>query len=204
MLKKCLIALVLVALSSAPVFAHPTWGYGVTTSVSWEWATKPGCTVDVKMKIVMWADLYCTGPLVIHQVDGDLFAGCVDVKLCVNFSGIKIDIQYVEIIDIADADKDKDYRIALDDKGTGPNFGDWSPAPSDSMHVTDVHLSNNLRLLTICLEVRNVDPQRMAYDPQMALVKIGEIVTTLTPTLAPPGQPANGIIDTDYFPPVIP
>ena len=190
--------------SSAPVFAHPTWGYGVTTSVSWEWATKNGCTVDVKMKVVMWADLYCTGPLILHQVSGGLFEGCVDVKLCVNFSGINIKAQYVEIIDIADNKDDKDYALALDEKGTGPNYGGWSKAPSKSIQVDTVHLSNNLKLLTLCLKVQNVDPQRMAYDPQMALVKIGEIVTTLTPTLAPPGQPANGIIDTDYFPPVIP
>jgi hypothetical protein len=203
MLKKCLIALVLVALSSAPVFAHPTWEYGVTTSVSWEWATRPGPSICVQMKVVMWADLYKTGCLILKQVDGNNFAGCVDVKLCVNFPGIDIGVQYIPEKDITTAKDNKGYKISIEEKGDAPDFSDWAVKPSAKFHTEEVHLSNDLMILEICMLVKDVDPQALPYT-NMSLVQVGEILTTLTPTLAPPGQPANGIIDTDFFPSVIP
>jgi len=198
MLKKSLIALVLVALCSAPSLAHVTWGYGVTTTITWEWDSKPGPTIDVCMVIVMWAKLYVDGCLTLHQVsepsggfDGALFRGCKTVELCVNFRGIKVKVQYIPIKEIAKNTGDKGnkgntYRISIDEPGT-PSYGDWKHSPTDEIEVTTLHTTSiGNKVLEICLEAKDVDPQFLEYS-MGSKVKVGEITTLLTPTLTPPG-----------------
>jgi hypothetical protein len=211
MLKKSLIALVLVALCSAPSLAHVTWGYGVTTTITWEWDSKPGPTIDVCMIIVMWAKLYVDGCLTLHQVDdsGDylaLFRGCKTVELCVNFKGIKVKVQYIPIIEVTKntgnkGNKGENYRISIDEPGN-PSYSGWKQSPTDEFHVTTLHTTTiGNKILEICLEARDVDPQYLEYS-MGSKVKIGEITTLLTPTLAPPGVGQTEW--SEYFGPVIP
>lgn len=211
MLKKSLIALVLVALCSAPSLAHVTWGYGVTTTITWEWDSKPGPTIDVCMIVVMWAKLYADGCLILHQVDDtgeylSLFRGCKEVELCVNFRGIMVKVQYVPIIDVTKntgnkGNKGENYRISIDEPGS-PSYSGWKKSPTDEFHVTTLHTTTiGNKVLEICLEARDVDPQYLEYSVGQK-VKIGEITTLLTPTLTPPGIGQTQW--SQYFGPVIP
>lgn len=210
MLKKCLIALAIVAFSGAPALAHQTWGYGVTTTVVWEWDSKPGPPICVQMKVVMWADLYYEKTnkgvdikcLVLKQTQGNNFEGCINMFLCVNFAGIKVAAQYIPDTDIVTTKDNKGYSISIVEAPNGPNWSGYAYKPSASVQVNDVHLSNNLQKLIICLRAKDVDPQSIEYQGNLAPVTIGEIVTTLTPTIAPPGVSAS--TTSDYVGPFIP
>jgi hypothetical protein len=199
MLKKCLIALILLAIST-PGFAHVMWGYGVTTSVQWEWDSKPGPTICVKMKVVMWADLYFCDPEVTcimlqQQPTSGNFSGCICMKLCVNFSGLDVNAKYIPDLDITSAKDNKGYRIGIG-LCRQEAWSGYEVQPSKTMHVDTIHLTGNNLEFCICLKVKEVDPQALPYD-NLNPVRIGEIQTKLTPTLAPPGQPANGIIGSE-------
>jgi hypothetical protein len=212
MLKKCLIALILVALT-APAFAHEMWGYGVTTSVKWEWAERSGPDIPVYMKVVMWADLDWerdskgkpkkTELVLKQQADTGYFQDCIKMMLCVNFSGIKVGAKFVpnaDALQVNTSDKDKGWRISVEDWGDAPSWSSWEKQPSSALQVTTVHLTKDGRKpIAICLEMRDVDNQGLEYDG-LKKTAIGTVFTTLLPTLAPPGQPANGIIDSMFNP----
>ena len=194
MLKKSLIALVLVALCSGPALAHVSWGYGQTTTITWEWESRPGPVIDVCIKVVMWAKLYASGCLLVHQIDGGLFEGCKEVQLCVNFKGIEIEVQYIEITQVSkyhkDNNKGKYYKISIDEVGQKNYNKDWEKSPTQSIEIDTLHLATasggaGNKKLDICLMIRDVDPQYLEYTGGQA-VKIGEITTLLTPTLMPP------------------
>ncbi len=210
MLKKCLIALILVAISTAPSFAHAMWNYGVTTSVSWQWEEHFGPEICVKMKVVMWAQLYfcddegkdiclilkqqAQGDDVLGVSAGDFF-DCICMELCVNFSGIDVKVKYLPDKDIVTTKDNKGYAISIEDQGDPPSWSGWGSSPSDTLHVTSIHLTGNNKPLTICLKAKDVDPQALEYN-NLQTVLIGKVITSLIPTLAPPGEPANGIIAT--------
>jgi hypothetical protein len=199
MLKKCLIALVLVAISTAPTFAHVMWNYGVTTSVQWEWETHFGPEICVKMKVVMWAQLYfCDDEdvcLILKQQSNGDFMDCICMELCVNFSGINVTAKYIPSVDIVTTKDNKGYAISVEDMGDAPSWSGWAAQPSDTLHVDTIHLTGNNKKIEICLKAKDVDPQAMEYNNLQAVL-IGKVITSLTPTLAPPGEPANGIIAT--------
>lgn len=217
MLKKCLIALALVVFASGPVLADETWGYGVTTTVTWEWDVKRGPDICVKMKVVMWADLYYCDPditcIILTQEPGDqtpgqdggnsYFSGCICMKLCNNFPGIDVGVKYIPSVDVTKADKNKGYAISIGTADALPT--NWAVQPSDTFHTNDIHLSNGLLTLKICVRVKEVDPQAMAFTGFDTLHTIGKVETTLTPTIAPPGYSGtNPWTDSEYNPPAIP
>ena len=73
----------------------------------------------------------------------------------------------------------------------------------DSVRGFRVLDEGDLLEFCICLRVRDVDPQVLPYS-FLEPVEVGAVFTSLTPTLAPPGQPANGIIGTQNNPSQIP
>jgi len=194
----------LLAVFCAPALAHVTWGYGATTTIEWAWDSRPGPSVPVCVNVVMWAELYVDGCVTLRQkaLDDDgyhgLFAGCVDVKLCVNFRGVDVTVEYVPVLDVTqrkdDGDNGDNYRIIISDQHDHDQFppdNEWSPwgtHPSDTLNVETVHTSaTGEKLLTICLQARKVNPQKLPIgsSPEQ-LIKIGQILTTLRPTILPP------------------
>ena len=220
MLKKCLIALAIVAFASAPALAHKTWGYGVTTTVEWEWDEHPGPPICVQMKVVMWAELYYEKTnkgkditcLILKQVPNpdptkvsNNFEGCINMFLCVNFAGIKVGVQYKPDVDIVTTKDNKGYSISIVEAPNGPSWSGYAEKPTASVDVTAVHLSTNLQKLIICLRAKDVDPQSIEYQGDLEPVDIGEIVTTLTPTIAPPGYTGtNPWKDNEHVDPYVP
>jgi hypothetical protein len=200
MLKKCLIALVLMVVSSAPVFGHAMWDYGITTTVQWEWTPKIVGPICVQMRVVMWADLYWDGCIMLHQVENDVFVGCIVAQLCVNFTKIKVEVEYEAMVDITTATDNKGYFIDISRKVAGQDCAPSFPAegklnPKDSINVDDgPYLMNNTLPLCICVKVIGVDPQTMAYNEAnpLAPVQVGKVWATLTPRINPPGAPASG------------
>lgn len=192
MLKKCLIALLLVSFA-APVMADDEWAYtwGATTTVEWGWATKAGCEIDVVMKVVRWADLYCCTEadetLELLQYADHAFKGCVCVKLCVNFEGIAVTASFSELqgVDLTD-----DYAISIDLPGA-PSYSGYSNNPSDTYTTSTIYLSGANLVLEICLDAINVDPQALVYSAN-TYTPVGVITTTLVPTATPGGIPAGG------------
>ena len=225
MLKKCLIALILLAVSTAPTFGHAMWGYGITTAVKWEWQEQLGPPICVAMKVVMWAKLYfCNydkngipspSCLVVHQnpTNGD-FDGCICMKLCVNFTKIRVGVKYLQQAwdaqaaavqnngkpygpppntpskDPTSGNKGNNYMIGIGTPGA-EQYSGWDDEPSKSMDVVDgPHLTGEEKTLSICIRMRGVDPQALPYD-QLALTYLGMIRTTLLPLIPPPGAPAG-------------
>lgn len=207
MLKKSLIALLLVAFASAPAMAHYTWA--ATTTFIWEWEERECMRIPVKMYVVMWAKCYLCDKkkntlILVQQSDaaaqandrvnaGD-FYGCICLELCVNFKGITMAAEFVEDVDVA-----KKYTIYIDspndsgsDEGEGKGNGD-TKASIDEM---DVHLTgNNLKPINVCLKAKDVDPQALEYKGDGTLHNVGTIIITLQPI----GQAVSGGI-----PPYIP
>lgn len=199
MLKKCLIALTLIAICGVPAMADPIWGWGATTSVAWAWDAHPSIEIPVKMKVVRWAELYfdngeADDELVLVQIAAGQFEGFVDVKLCANFPFVKIDVQFNEIANGNDGISNS-YRISIAARGT-KDYGDASNSPVDSMTTGDqIYLTGANLPLTICLEANGVDKQAMAYTDG-SLVQVGTIITTLIPTTMPTGVGSGGSYHT--------
>jgi hypothetical protein len=156
MLKRSLIALALVAFIGMPVMAHPAWGY--TTWMSWEWQVKTAsCSpIQVNMKVVRWADIYCIeGDRTIDliQVNGATFEGCVDLILCNNFAPLKLMAAFSKN---EGAGANAKYYVSLVMKGDSPVYNE----NSTSLDITTLHLTGQAdSTLTLCVRVDNVDPQ---------------------------------------------
>ena len=61
-----------------------------------------------------------------------------------------------------------------------------------------MHLTGQEKVITICLEMKDVDPQALPYQ-NLVPVQIGTVFTTLQPTLATPGLSGSGSQSwTDY------
>ena len=177
MLKKSLIALALVAFLGLPAMAHPNWGYSVETI--WHWEVKHALDVCVKIKVVRWADVYFADDkdkcLVLKQTDGDVFEDCIGLKVCNNFPGVKIMAKFVYTAgDPKVADK---YFVKLSGGGK-TNEGE----NKTDIVVDDVHLSNNLMPLELCLRATGVDPQALDFT-QGKEQEIGKVEITLVPTM---------------------
>jgi hypothetical protein len=206
MLKKSLIALLLVAICSGPALAHVTWGYGVTTTIQWKWDPKPGPEIPVKMKVVMWAKLYFRydtdkhrdKELILKQQGNGNFYDCIDMLLCCNFEGIKVSAKFVPNADgkkVVTTKDDKGWRISVNeghahDAHPG-GWSGWAKEPSDSLTVADLCLTGNEKVITICVEMKDIDPQALPYQ-NLVPVQIGTVFTTLVPTIAPPGLSGSG------------
>ncbi len=207
MAKKCLIAIALAALCGAPAMAHQAWNYSATTSVLWQWETHFGPEVPVQMHVVMWARLYYrhdddTCLALVQQADDDNFYDCLEMLLCVNFGGILVGAQYVGVIDPTFGNNGENYRIAVLNQGEDPDvtvngWSDWAVQPSDSLEVATVHLTGSEKVITICLEARDVDPQALIGTGPDEYIELGKVLTTLLPTIAPPGEPSTGILGTN-------
>jgi hypothetical protein len=233
MLKKCLIALILLAVSTAPTFGHAMWGYGITTAVKWEWQEHLGPPICVAMKVVMWAKLYfckydkngVPDPecLVVRQrADTNTFDGCICMKLCVNFTKIRIGVKYEQKAwdrnaaaaqnngvgygppdgtpskDPTTGNDGKNYKIGVGPPGSVVWSG-WGTEPSSKYDETGgPYLTGNEKTLNICIEIRNVDPQALPYD-QLAKTYLGMIRTTLLPLIPPPGAPSGSTSGTWYI-----
>lgn len=225
MIRKYLIIFALVAVCTAPSLAHVMWAHNATTAVKWQWEEHPGSPVCVSVKVVMWAKLYfcendpvpCLNVFQMPTANPGLweagdFVGCICMKLCINFAGVKIGVEYLQVNwDAANAaahnggtpygpydgisttdptigNDGKNYAISVAPAGSMA-WSDWSDSPSASMNETQMHLSGHELLLDVCLKVRNVDPQALIATGQGEFVYLGTIVTTLTPTIAPPPTP---------------
>jgi len=181
MLKKSLIALALVAFLGLPALAHEDWGYSVETI--WHWDCKPASVnpIPVKMKIVMWADVYwdngdAADQIVIQQVDGGTFEGCGDFRVCVNFPGLKIKGEITETQNVADK-----WYLSIDERGQKSYGGDNG---KDEMVVPGVHLTGNNLPISICVKATGVDPQALEYS-MGSLVQVAVVNLTLCPTINP-------------------
>jgi hypothetical protein len=218
MLKKSLIALLLVAICSGPALAHVTWGYGVTTTIKWEWDKKPGPDIPVKMKVVMWANLYFRYnskdhkdlELILKQQGNGNFYDCIDLLLCCNFEGIKVEGKFVPNADgkkVVTTKDNKAFRISVKDGHAHDahpgGWSDWKEQPSQSLQVNTLHLTGNEKVITICLEMKDVDPQALPYQ-NLVPVQIGTVFTTLQPTLAPPGLSGSGSQSWSEYVQIIP
>jgi hypothetical protein len=181
MLKKSLIALALVAFLGLPALAHEDWGYSVETI--WHWDCKPASVnpIPVKMKIVMWADVYWdqdSHQIVIQQVDGGTFEGCANFKVCVNFPGLKIK---GEITNKTSGVASKWY-LSVGLRNDAPGYG--GDNGKDELLVPGVHLTGNNLPIKICVKATGVDPQALEYS-MGSLVQVAVVNLTLCPTLNP-------------------
>jgi len=182
MLKKSLIALALVAFLGLPAMAHDDWGYSVETIFHWDCKPASVNPIPVKMKIVMWADVYwdngdAADQIVIVQTSGSTFEGCGNFRVCVNFPGLKIKGEITEQQNVAD----KWYlSIGLrnDPAGYGGDNG------KDELVVPGVHLTGNNLPIKICVKATGVDPQALEYTHGQ-LVQVAVVNLTLCPTGTP-------------------
>jgi len=182
-MKKVLLALAMVAFLAASAQAFNDW----TGSSVWTWTKKNGPTVPVKMKIVRWADItYCPDQpqeIVLIETDSDgvgTFEGCVCLKLCVNFSGLKIKAQYNHTGAALLTDGKKYVSLV--------KAGDAKSWSENSKEITwnDIQLSNNLGTLELCVKLTKVDPQGVAYTGANQVVQVGNVTITMWPSSTTP------------------
>jgi len=169
------------AMAVQPVIDTCTgWSYTVETIHHWECKPATVNPIPVKMKIVMWADVYWNQDnhcIEIVQVNGDTFVGCADLKICVNFAGLKIKAEFVEIQDVA-----QKYYLSLVPASESDSYG--GDDGKTELIVPGVHLTGNNLPVRLCVKATGVDPQAMAYSSGQ-LVQIGNVYLTLVPTGTP-------------------
>lgn len=180
MLKKSLIALALVAFLGLPAMAHEDWGYSIETILHWDCKPASVNPIPVKMKIVMWADVYWDQKdkqVVIVQTEGDTFVGCANLKVCVNFPGLKIKAEFTETVDVA-----KKWYLSLVPADQSDAFG--GDNGKTELLVPGIHLSNANLKVRLCVKATGVDPQAMEYS-HGELRQVGHVNLTLCPTGTP-------------------
>lgn len=181
MIKKSLIALVILTIFGGTVHADEDWG--VTTAMIWEWAKKDGPTVPILMKIVRWADLYLIEgqeTLQLMQIGRHEFQACINLAVCNNFPRLQVDAT-LDPNELA-VGPDAEWRILVDE-GSGGTWSEWGEL-TDSTVVEDVHLTGNWGLLRLCVGVRNVDPQQHEFVPDQ-WVEAGLVYLTIYPADPP-------------------
>jgi len=178
MTRKVLIALALVTLFGVVAQAHDDW------PVSWVWAKKPGPTVPVKIDVVRWAEITFCDPnkaeILLKQIDGDTYAGCVCLKLCVNFVGLNIKAKYNETIDVRRPGAGGTNEVSLVLMGNLPK---WERRCTTYTHET-VQLSGNEASLELCVKITKVDPQRLSYEDGK-VQEIGFVTLEMWPSNSP-------------------
>ena len=173
--------------------ADPTWSWGATTSVAWSWDEHESIIIPVKMKLVRWAEIYFADEevnhIVVEQMPGGYFEGCIDLMVCVNFNGLKIIATYVIETDIADK-----YEVSLVPTILG------SPVYCEnetSLTLTTAYLTGNNLPVTLCVRVTGVDQQLTPFGSSADdLFMLGKVNLTLVPTSAPDGVGAGGTFHT--------
>lgn len=215
MIRKSLIALVILALFAGSVQAHPAWG--VTTSMNWEWAKKT-TYVDVHIKIVRWAELAAKWAIVLVQQDDTSFEGCTWVEVCNNFRNLAVEAElvnitenvaqnwYVSLIEVNSMHGDRRDGYNPEADGAIHPDPDYSGGKEARVVVDDtgrLNLTGYHGWLSLCVKAEGVDPQAMEYNPdnpQDNIRKVAEVLLTYYPDLPPSNADADFGAVTDYGP----
>jgi len=210
MLKRSLITLALVAFIGLPALAHDPWTTGtiqITTTASQDvFVARPwNGTIEVFIKVVRWADIYfCNNDdqtLVLTQMNdvgnalynasapATTFADCICMKVCVNFAGLVIGVNFTEQSNSPNPKVAVEYYLQATVEGSTYTGSAGASVATLDVPLSQIHLSNNLAEMQLCLIATGVDPQALIYTPQGQQQKIGEITMTLKPSGKPSGNP---------------
>jgi hypothetical protein len=185
MTKRFMAAIVIAGILGLPAMAHPEWGHSsVSTHYQWEVRTAGCSPIDVRLHVVRWADVYFADndnqQIELVQIGADIYAGCVDLEVCVNFEGLKIMAQYSEDIYLG---ADTKYFISLVPTGNAPIYNE----DNTSFLISTMHLTGNSKPVTLCVKITGVDPATIPIGNQAGQTyKVGHIDMTMVPIGSPP------------------
>lgn len=163
--------------------AQDSWPYTIETIFEWTPKVPVASPVPVYMKIVRWADVFYADSdkkeIELIQVEGDAFEGCVNLSLLVNFAGIRINAEVVDL-NVINLKPGGQWLVSLVPCAEPPAF---SPG-STYLTVNTIHLTGAEKCLTLCVRVTGVDPQSHEFTPS-APVEVARVNLTMYPIGTP-------------------
>jgi len=183
MTRKNIIALLaVIALFAGTVQAHPPWPI--------QYGPKEGPSIEVRMLVVRWADIYVDGTILIEQVNPTDFVGCINVTVCSNFDFLKVigKVIPMEISQGVSGVGAGSWEIRMTSALAASASGGLSAASpqvwqTDETYIvfgTNSVVYGSLMPLQICVAARNVDPQSQLYTVGLK-IPVATVELTMLP-----------------------